>query len=298
MRQALTLIGRHVAAPRCECCECCETQCDENQPRSRYAGEVDQQENVGEHSPVRAPRAMAFRPQAATFAVVIVTGCAVAEGDPAFWTPSHELGGAGVAGAGGQPAGGGGEGGGSLGGSAGSGGSAAAAGSPGGGGAAQGGSSGGGGSGGGTSSGPCAMHVEFTTLTYHGKYSPKNIGAVWVTTASGEFVKSLRVWAGKRIVNLVKWNAASKGNKVDAITAATSTSHGARFADWDCTDLGHQPVADGQYRLMLEITEEDSSKLIWPPGPSMGIDFVTGSGPVSVTPPNQTNYVSIKLTLN
>lgn len=228
-------------------------------------------------------------------AVIVLTlaaaaGCTVSDGDPQFWAPSHDLGGGAVAGVGGQPAAG--AAGAEQGGAAGGSGTAGTAGAPGGGGSAR------GGSGGASTSGTCAMHFEFTTVTYHGKYSPKNIGAVWIADASGKFVKSLDVWAAKRIVNLVKWNAASGGNKVDAVTSATAPSHGAHVADWDCTDVSHQAVPDGTYKLMLEFTEEDSALIIWPPGPSTGIEFVKGPSPVVLTPPDLPNYVSMKLTLS
>ncbi|MFO0566025.1 MAG: DUF2271 domain-containing protein [Polyangiaceae bacterium] len=225
-------------------------------------------------------------------AALFLVGCTVTDGDSEFWSPSQDLGGAAAGGVAGQTAAGG------VAGSAPSGGGAGgvpsgggAAGTPGAGGAPA------GGAGGGTATG-CALHFEFGTVTYHGKYSPKNIGAVWIADGSGKFIKSLNVWAAKRISNLLKWNAASAGNKVDAITAATASSHGAHAADWDCTDVNHSVVPDGPYKLMLEFTEEDSAKIIWPPGPSTGIDFVKGSGPVSLNPPDLANYVSMKLTLN
>lgn len=223
-------------------------------------------------------------------AALFAVGCAVGGGDPQFWEPSHELGGGAVAGAAGQP---------TAGGAAGAAAGGAAGMAAGGGAAGLGGSGagGGGGTGNATSSGACTLHFDFTTVTYKGKYSPKNIGAVWVADGTGKFVKSLNVWASKRASNLLKWNAASGGNKVDAITAATATAHSPRSVEWDCTDLSNQIVPDGPYKLMLEFTEEDSAKFIWPPGPSASVNFVKGAGPVSVSPPNLANYVSMKLTV-
>ncbi len=220
---------------------------------------------------------------------LFVMGCAVGDGDPQFWAPSHDLGGGAVAGAAGQTM---------TGGAAGAA-AGGASGTPGVGGAAGlGGAGGVGGSGSTTSSGACTLHFWFTTVSYHGKYSPKNIGAVWIADGSGKFVKSLNVWASKRASNLLKWSAASGGNKVDAITAATATTHSPHSAEWDCTNLSGQIVPDGPYKLMLEFTEEDSAKFIWPPGPSTAVNFVKGGGPVSMAPPNLPNYVSMKLTVN
>jgi hypothetical protein len=169
------------------------------------------------------------------------------------------------------------------------------------GGAATGGSTGLGGApggGGSTSTTGCQLHFEVTTVTYHGKYSPKNVGAIWIQTPQGKFIKSLNVWGKTRRVHLVKWNGLSGGNTVDAITAATATSHGAHGADWDCTDAGHQLVPDGAYQVGLEITEEDSAFLIWPPGPTHVVDFTKGSGPVSLQPASAANFVGMTLTVN
>jgi hypothetical protein len=227
--------------------------------------------------------------------VALAAGCTVGGGDSAFWTPSQDLGGGAIAGGGGlagsagAPVGGNGNGG-AGGANGGEGGSVDLGG-------AAGSIAAGGGNGGGPNSGACAFHVDFTTLTYHGKYSPKNIGAVWISDAQGHFVKSLDVWASTRIVHLVKWNASSGGNQVDAITAATAPSHGSHSADWNCTDVNENPVSDGPYQLHLEFTEEDSAFLIWPPGPSVVIDFEKGPAPVSLGPSDQSNYQSITLTL-
>lgn len=141
------------------------------------------------------------------------------------------------------------------------------------------------------------MTFEFTTKPAGGKYSPKNIGGVWISNQSGAFVKSLEVWAGKRIINLLKWNAASGGNKVDAITSATSSNHHAHTAVWDCTDVNKQPVPDGQYNVNVEFTETDSAKFIFPPGPTTSVGFAkNGQGGV-ITPPDQQYFSGMKLTM-
>ncbi len=116
---------------------------------------------------------------AAIFSFALIGCGSVSDSDPAFWAPSQDLGGgslvpgsggsAGFAPSFGGDGGFGNEGNGGFG-------NEGNGGVPG---------NGGGGStglGGGSNSGACTMHFEFTTLTYHGKYSPKNIGAVWITT--------------------------------------------------------------------------------------------------------------------
>lgn len=173
-------------------------------------------------------------------------------------------------------------------------------GAPGGGGTGTGATSGTGattGAGGGVNTGACQFSFEFSTKPAGGKYAPKNIGAVWIANAQGAFVKSLNVWAAKRIVHLVKWNAASAGNKVDAITAATSTNHGPHAATWDCTDVSKNPVPDGNYSVMVEFTEGDSAFLIFPPGPTLSVPFVKNGQAGSITPPDQQFFSAMKLSM-
>ncbi|MCB9248588.1 MAG: hypothetical protein H6613_08585 [Ignavibacteriales bacterium] len=42
--------------------------------------------------------------------------------------------------------------------------------------------------------------VSFTirTTTPGGSFSPKNIGAIWVEDSSGNFIKTLQIWADKK----------------------------------------------------------------------------------------------------
>jgi hypothetical protein len=135
----------------------------------------------------------------------------------------------------------------------------------------------------------CMLTFQVTTVTFNGSYAPRNVGAIWVSDGNGKFVKSLTVWAAKRIRHLVTWEAAANGNTVDAVTSATAGSHGTRTGKWDCTGLDHQPVADGAYRINVEFTERNSLGKVMTP-----LGFTKG-GPVSLMPPDQTNFRAIRL---
>lgn len=102
--------------------------------------------------------------------------------------------------------------------------------------------------------------VEFTVRTSspNGNYSPRNIGAIWIEDAAGQFVKTLTVWANRRMRYLYTWDAASGRNTVDAVTSATASSHGTHTASWDLTDVNGDPVPAGTYTLRLEMTDEHS----------------------------------------
>jgi len=135
----------------------------------------------------------------------------------------------------------------------------------------------------------CTLIFQVTTVTFNGSYAPRNVGAIWVSDGSGRFVKSLTVWAQKRIRHLTTWQAAAMGNTVDAVTSATAGSHGTRTGKWNCTGLDHQPVPDGPYRINVEFTERNSTGRVMTP-----LDFTKG-GAVNLMPPDQTNFRAIRL---
>jgi hypothetical protein len=59
--------------------------------------------------------------------------------------------------------------------------------------------------------------VTFTVLTVSNgaTYSPKNVLAIWVKNAQGNFVISRKVMAANRKQHLVKWVASSANNVVN-----------------------------------------------------------------------------------
>jgi len=137
----------------------------------------------------------------------------------------------------------------------------------------------------------CTLMFQVTTATANGSYAPRNVGAIWVTDANGRFVKSLKVWAQKRIRHLVTWQASAMGNTVDAVTSATVNSHGTRMASWNCTGVDHQPVANGSYRINAEMTERNGLGRVMMP-----LEFVKGAaGPATLTAPDQASFKAIQL---
>jgi hypothetical protein len=152
---------------------------------------------------------------------------------------------------------------------------------------------GGAGGSGGTST-TCSVSVSVTTTSAGGRFAPKNIGAIWIATSSGGFVKSLKVWAQQRIQYLTSWQSAtsaagSKANVIDAVTGATILTHQTHTASWNCTDFKKAAAADGAYRVYFEMTDKDGA------GPNTFVDFTKGSTAVTVTPPDATNFKSMKV---
>lgn len=139
------------------------------------------------------------------------------------------------------------------------------------------------------------VDFQVTTVTFGGKYAQKNIGAIWVADSQNSFVKTLKVWASRRMRHLVKWNNDSGGNVVDAVTSATLRAHQSHNVTWDCTDVNGQVVADGTYKILVEFTEDNSSQAGRPQGKWTSIAFTKGATAENLTPADETYFKNMKL---
>jgi len=121
-----------------------------------------------------------------------------------------------------------------------------------------------------------SLSVSVTTQTYNGHYAPANCVAIWVEDNSGNFVKTLLVYAERYKTHLNTWqasttNAGSAYNSTDALTGASPKSHGTRTCTWDGTDFDEDEMADGTYKLWMEMTEDNAT------GKYKSISFTKGS---------------------
>lgn len=137
------------------------------------------------------------------------------------------------------------------------------------------------------------LDVTVTTSSAGGNYAPRNIVAIWIEDASGNFVKTLLAYADKRIKHLNNWETTTnlKGtmyNRTDAITGATKSSHAARTCSWDGTDYNSNLVADGKFFICMELTDKNST------GNYSKFEFEKGADN-SVTPPNVPSFSSINI---
>jgi hypothetical protein len=149
---------------------------------------------------------------------------------------------------------------------------------------------------GGTTGGAAGMvasggTVTFDVLTHsqNGRYAPRNVGAIWVETASGQFVKSLEVWAFLRRSHLDKWNLESGGSTVDAVVSATLSDHKTHHVTWDMLDAAGNPVPDGAYKIIVEVTDYNGA------GKFTSVDFMKGAGPMTLMPSDQQYYTGMQL---
>ncbi|NLU39683.1 MAG: DUF2271 domain-containing protein [Bacteroidales bacterium] len=104
------------------------------------------------------------------------------------------------------------------------------------------------------------LKVEVLTSSTGGRYTPRNSMAIWVEDESGKFVKTLVAHAEKRKIFLTNWkNSTSKAgaefNTVDAISSATRNTHDKVSCTWNGKDFNQKLVADGKYKICIELTE-------------------------------------------
>lgn len=133
--------------------------------------------------------------------------------------------------------------------------------------------------------------MDFSVLTKNqgGRYSPRNIGAIWIASSSGQWVKTLAVWAGARQRYLSKWISVSGANKVDAVTSSTISSYQAHDVSWDLTDASGNTVPAGDYTVWVEVTDHNGA------GATTSSSFTVGLDPVVLNPPDQTFYVDMSI---
>jgi hypothetical protein len=127
------------------------------------------------------------------------------------------------------------------------------------------------------------LSVSVTTSSTGGNYAPRNVLAIWVEDSSGKFVKTLLAYADKRKTHLNTWEAStttagSVFNSIDATTGATQSSHATRTCTWNGTDYNKKVVADGDYKLRMELTDKNAT------GNTASFTFTKGPDAQKLTP--------------
>ncbi len=127
------------------------------------------------------------------------------------------------------------------------------------------------------------------TTTSTGNYSPRHVIAIWIEKSDGTFVKTKLKKAATRVQWLNQWIAKSGSNVVDAVTGSTVSTHQTESITWNATDVNGAIVADGDYKLWIQMAWANSN------GPTYSIPFTKGATSVHLTPANQTNYTNMVL---
>jgi hypothetical protein len=125
-------------------------------------------------------------------------------------------------------------------------------------------------------------------------YAPRNTLAIWIEDQSGKFVKTLLVNAQQRRMHLRRWESVTntagyKYNAVDAVTGATNITHGTRTCSWDGKDLNGKVLPDGNYNIMMELTDIDGA------GNSYAVPFQKSNKKASLTAPDNSSFSAIKI---
>jgi len=139
------------------------------------------------------------------------------------------------------------------------------------------------------------LSVSVSTSETGGNYAPRNIMAIWIEDDAGNFVKTLLAYADKRKSHLNTWQAStndagSEFNTVDAITGATKSSHSTRICSWDGSDILGNLVADGTYKVWMELTDKNST------GNFTSFAFKKGQNADVQSPDDAPSFSSISIT--
>jgi len=138
------------------------------------------------------------------------------------------------------------------------------------------------------------LSVSVTTSTAGGTYAPRNILAIWIEDNSGKFVKTLLAYANTRMTHLNTWQASSLAagqefNKTDAISGATQSSHGTRTCTWNGTDYSGKLMANGDYKVRMELTDKNAT------GNIASYTFTKGATAQKLTPADVPSFSSVTI---
>jgi hypothetical protein len=138
-----------------------------------------------------------------------------------------------------------------------------------------------------------SISFSVTTMPLGGKYEPKNIGAIWVETRSGEFVKTLELWAKTRRRYLTRfYKAGGTTGSVDVTASATLSVHKTHEVLWNHLDRSALSRSPGLYRLCVEVTDASAS------GQSYCIDVDSSAGTQTLTPEDQAYFKALSLSVD
>ena len=145
--------------------------------------------------------------------------------------------------------------------------------------------------------GKCNFTFDVTTKSYGGRFRPRNVGAIYITTASNGFVKSLNVWGGTRLGNLTDWQTLSSGNRTDAVTSATRASAGPISGHWDCTNTSGAVVPGGQYKVCCSFQEDDALPFFGPAPKQACVPFDLPPTASSIDAPDQQYFTGMHISI-
>jgi hypothetical protein len=99
-----------------------------------------------------------------------------------------------------------------------------------------------------------SLTFSYTTSAPSGNWGNKHVLAVWIENVQDPsvFIKTNSKY-GHEDDHLTSWTSKSGKNLVDAVTGATLSSYGKQSVIWDGTNVSHSVVADGDYKVFIEM---------------------------------------------
>ena len=156
----------------------------------------------------------------------------------------------------------------------------------------------GGGGGGGNSpdasgggGGPEEMTITFTTIPRDNEeYSPKNVVAVWIQNANGDFIDTIDRYSAGRTGSLKAWNAVAPVPPVDTVSGATRNNHNTPItAKWDIQAAN---VPDGEYTIRIETCESNANT---PDDNAQATFLFSKNGTAATLTPTEDNYSDVSI---
>ena len=142
--------------------------------------------------------------------------------------------------------------------------------------------------------GPLELTIHFETTTTEGRYSPRNVHAVWVEKADGTFIKTLDLWGQRHARQLSEWmgKIADMNAEVQARTGATEEAYGAYTSLWDMKDAEGNEVPDGDYIIRFEMTSDNAPRNNYH---RASVPFTKSDAPATTEPVSEGGYQNIVL---
>jgi hypothetical protein len=103
-----------------------------------------------------------------------------------------------------------------------------------------------------------SLAVSVTTTTITGAFSPKNVVAIWVENAAGQYISTLDAHGFERIHYLSLWTAKT-GNTTDGVSGATRGGPGALTTTWNGKNKAGVLQPQGTYKVIIQMTSGNTS---------------------------------------
>jgi hypothetical protein len=117
-------------------------------------------------------------------------------------------------------------------------------------------------------------------LGHDRRWGPANIGAVWIEDALGTYIATLERWASQysdRALYHWQQHACTRDwPEPDAVSRASLDAPAHHDSTWNSKDLHGEVVPDGQYYVLIEVTETQTDS-----GPTVAYAFEKSTTPIA-----------------